>query len=112
MYNFKKVEPIYTGGGITVFLGELDNNRFFMADDSCFDVRIIDKTPYLEDGDTVNENAWYDDWQQKHLIEDLMPNENLSFFEDLLTYVRDNGIYYDVLEDTLQEIDELKTQKN
>ena len=110
--DFVKVEPEYTGGGIYCFLGQLTNGTWFLADDSYYDVRIVDTDVFAEDPDEV----WQPEWQEAHLVKDLKPEEALDFFIDMLAWVKINapdGNYAQVeLDDTMAEIEELKTQKN
>ncbi len=77
-----KCEPIYTGGGIYCFLGQIDDNRYFMADDDCFGVMIVDSDPTL-----AYEECWYADWQEEHKIEELDEDDSLSFFREMLIWI-------------------------
>ena len=114
MYSFKRVEPEYTGGGIYVFLGELDKN-YFMAESSNFDVMILKENPIKEENDPEYEEIWYQEWQEKHLVENLEPNEALIFFEEMLKYVLDNSGPYCNDEDMkvlLKDVQECKQTKD
>lgn len=110
--DFVKVEPEYTGGNIYCFLGQLKNNKWFLADDSYYDVRIVNADVFAEDPDEV----WQPDWQEAHLVKDLSPEEALDFFTDMLAWVKANapeGNYAQYeLDATMEEIEHLKTQKN
>ena len=113
METFIKVEPIYTGGNIYCFLGQLDSKRWFFASSADYDVRIINADPWLEENE---EDVWQPDWQDEHLIEDLNPNQALIFFTDMLKWISENqprGNYsQSELDECSQEVEELKTQTN
>lgn len=81
-----KVTPEYTGGGIYVFLGEIDG-KGFIADDTCFDVRILDIDPTKCDEDVVFDPKW----QESHLLRDLQEPETRSFFMNMLKWVINNN---------------------
>ena len=70
--NLPKVvaaEASYTGGGIYVFLGELSDGTYFIADYPYFDLRIVNEDPrptyWDDDADT---SAGYVPWQEAHLM--------------------------------------------
>lgn len=74
-----KVNAIYTGGNIWMFLGSLDDGNFFFTDDyGC--TLILDADPN-EDLD----NACYPEWQEEHLVSELEGNERIQFCKDMLT---------------------------
>lgn len=106
-----KCEPIYTGGGITCFLGQIDRDRYFIAEDDMYSVRILDSDPMLAD-----EDCWYSDWQEEHMIDDLDETESLVFFNDMLNWILDNkpdGNYgLDDIERDIDEVADLRTMKN
>lgn len=75
--NIKKIEAVYTGGGIWIFFGAVDENYFMMDDYGC--VLILDKDP-MELDELVD--SFDVDWQEKHTIKELMDKER-SIFQDL-----------------------------
>lgn len=92
--DFAKVEPIYTGGGIYIFTGELTDGTFFMAESSVFDVRILNDDPSR----VTWENAMFKEytmdsveWQEEHLVKDLEPSEAKAFHLGMLTWVQRNA---------------------
>ena len=108
-------EPIYTGGGIYCFRGQLSETEWFVADDDFYDVRIVDSTPWEIDkyGDEV---CWFSDWQEEHLVRDLDGKESFAFFRKMINWIKANkpkGNYamYD-LEDDLAELNVLEKHKN
>ena len=85
-YEIKMANAEYTGGGIYVFVGELTNGRYFMMD-NFMDIRIMNQFPSLDD-----EDVWYDEWQEKHLIEDIEDEEERKeFFKMVLTWIKNHG---------------------
>lgn len=99
---FISVEPEYTGGGIYVFTGELDNGNYFMAETSFYDVRILNENPSIPPemsddevwdkyGISRDEDAWPSvEWQEEHLVEDLDPKRAKAFFMSMLEWVKEN----------------------
>lgn len=100
--KFISVNPEYTGGGIYVFTGELADGNFFMADTANYDVRIVNASPVIpadmsdeevweKYGISRDEDAWASvEWQEEHLVEDLVPDEAVKFFKGMLKWVEDN----------------------
>ena len=74
-FKIKEAEYAYTGGGIYVIVGELENGNFFMHDASFYDTRILTERPDFE-----NDDVWYPEWQEEHLIEDLNTKKDGAFF--------------------------------
>lgn len=72
--NIKKIEAIYTGGGIWIFFGAVDENYFMMDDYGCVLILDEDPTGLEELGD-----AFEVDWQEKHTIRELMDEERATF---------------------------------
>ena len=100
--TFRSTTPIYTGGGIWVFTGQLTDGKYFMSDTACYDVRILDANPEIpvdmpdEEafrlyGITRDEDAWASvEWQEEHLVEDLEPERAKAFMIDMLEWVKKN----------------------
>lgn len=88
---FRSVVPTYTGGGIYVFCGELTNGNYFIADNSWFDVRILNGDPTEPTGESyldIPELNWESvEWQEEHLVEDLQPGDARTFFREMLEWV-------------------------
>ena len=85
------VTPNYTGGGIYVFEGALDDGTYFLACDDGYDVRILDKDPRktrrVNGGDKL---GVYPEWQEKHLVRDIDNNKTKGFFEEMINWVLKN----------------------
>ena len=85
MTNFKNVEPCYTGGNIYVYVGQLESGEYFLADCECA-IRLLNAPMDLE-----NEDHWYPEWQEEHLIKDLDETEGISIMTDMLKWILDNA---------------------
>lgn len=74
----KDVKAVYTGGGIWLFYGSLNNGNYFLVDDDGA-VRITD-APW-DDLDTT----LYEDWQIEHLVKDIEDEtERVMFCNEML----------------------------
>lgn len=68
-----EVDAEYTGGGIYVYMGMMDDGTFFHAlDTDCYDVEFLDTDP-REAGD----DAFYAEWQQEHTIKEYCDTEEV-----------------------------------
>ena len=88
--KIENVTPIYTGGGIYIYTGELSDGNYFIASDQSFagdyfDIRIVDENPadYEEDFGNVA-------WQEEHLVSDVVGGEAREFTIQLLEWVLEN----------------------
>jgi hypothetical protein len=81
-YTIKKANAVYTGGGIFIFWGDLEDNKYFMCDDDG-GVIILDSDP------TDFDVSLYVEWQEEHLVEYLEDNEEerLLFCDSLCDYL-------------------------
>lgn len=82
-HNFKKIESVYTGGGIWLFHGELKNGRYFLVDDMG-DVVILNTDP--SDFDV----SLYYEWQQEHMVKELEKKERWNFCLTMLKLLMKN----------------------
>lgn len=85
LYDFEKVEPTYTGGGIYIFTGRLDNGNYFIADGDNFWVRLVNADPH-ENWD----ESGYEEWQVEHLVRDLCSPDDLEFMKSMINWIRMN----------------------
>lgn len=111
-WKFKSVDPVYTGGNITIFYGQLVDGTYFLGDDDFYDVRLLDSDPQVED-----ETGYYtyasDDvaWQDKHLVRDLdTETESPDFWLALYDFCKKNDLP-DWAYDINRHIDEIKGLK-
>ena len=96
--KFKNIEPCYSGGGIYIFFGNIDNKRFFIADTNCNDVRIVNKNPI----DT--EESLEIEWQEKHFIEDLEPDASKKFMKEITDWIIKNNPKGNYITSDIEEI--------
>lgn len=74
----KDVKAVYTGGGIWLFYGTLNNGMYYLVDDDGA-VRITD-APW-DDLDTT----LYAEWQDEHLVKDIEDEtERVMFCNEML----------------------------
>ena len=122
--DIEYVEPNYTGGGVYVYTGKLKDGNYFLGGDDWFDsnnkmftIRVVNENP-----DDYEEDCWFDDWQQEHLVRDLTEEENKEITKQILHWIIENkpdGNYDirnmedmlnivepDKLEEATEEIDE------
>lgn len=88
--KIENVTPIYTGGGIYVYIGELSDGNYFIASDQSFvgdyfDIRIVDENPADYEEDFINVT-----WQEEHLVSDVVGGEAREFTIQLLEWVLEN----------------------
>ena len=76
-YHAKEAYAVYTGGGIWIFHGTVEGERFFLTDDYGFTL-ILDADP------SDFEESLYEDWQQEHLVEELTGKSRLNFCDSLI----------------------------
>lgn len=74
MTKLWKAHAVYTGGGIWLFYGKLEDGNFFLMDDDG-GVAILNADPSDLD------ESLYDEWLTTHLIEEL-EGEELTAFQD------------------------------
>ena len=76
--NIKEAFSIYTGGGIWLFYGSLEEGNYFFTDNDGFTL-ILNEDP-SKDIDAV----CYSEWQEDHTIRELFGKECQEFCMDLL----------------------------
>lgn len=79
--KFIDVTTEYTGGGIYIFMGKLDNGIYFMCDDMY--ASFLDADP-REAGD----DAYYTEWQEKHDVE--FDIDYPHFFLQMCDWIKEN----------------------
>lgn len=85
--NFEWAEPVYTGGGIYIFLGKIEGGDWFYACDSWYDVRLLDAAPNEKDDDYefCGDNP---SWQDAHMVRDMEDKkELLRFWRSLYNWI-------------------------
>lgn len=86
-FNFQKVTPEYTGGGVYLFTGKC-NGEYFLADSDYFDVTFIDADP----DDFEFEDLWESDFFDTHMITYINPDskDSTMFFKQMCRWIIDN----------------------
>lgn len=79
--KIKEAYAVYTGGGIWVFYGEVENGNHFLMSDDGF-VLILDAS--AEDLD----ESTYVEWQEEHLVKELEHEERYAFCVDVLDWLK------------------------
>jgi len=111
-WNFKYVNEEYTGGGISLFYGQLADGTYFLGDDDMYDVRLLDSDPQAE-----ARNGYYDfvsddpAWQEEHLVRDLnTETESPDFWLALYDFCKKNDSITSAygIDEHIDEIKELK----
>lgn len=90
--KIKNADYAYTGGGIYLFIGELENGRYFLLDGDMFDTRILNESVSWD-----NDECFNAEWQENHLIEDLNTEKDGAWFcNEVIKWIKKHGSnYYD-----------------
>lgn len=76
----------YTGGGIYLYTGQLDNkDYFFTADDYMDYVLLLDSDPYAD-----MENCCYEEWQTLHKTGELGYDKANALKKDIMQWILNN----------------------
>lgn len=87
--NFEvDAEVMYTGGGIWVIMGKVSGyDIYFMADSG------NDMLMFLSEDPRDKEDAWYDDWQEEHMLYRPVTDEEASkYILPLLNTINDRNL--------------------
>lgn len=80
--TIKEVYAEYTGGGIWLFRGSLDDGDYFMVDDYG-DVLIVDADP-AQYGD----EPYYEEWQREHFVRELYDDRRCNFVDEMCSILK------------------------
>lgn len=83
-YEIKTATAIYTGGGIYIYYGQLENGLYFRTGDSDGYVSFCDSDTSVEDADYVE---FYDE----HEVDELQNYDAELFYNDMLQWIIDNA---------------------
>lgn len=89
-YKIKSAAADYTGGGIYIYHGELENGLFFSTCDTWESVAICNKP-------TNTEEAGWPEFYEQYMIEELLHNDYFEFWNMMLNWIIKNkpqGNYY------------------
>jgi uncharacterized protein YlzI (FlbEa/FlbD family) len=114
-YHEQKIvnaDAIYTGGGVWVFMGELESGKFFMAfEENCYEVMVLDADPRK-----AEDMAYYQSWQESHTVWDyvdsLETEETLGMFRRIYNATNaDEFIYKETHIDDLNNYERFLRKK-
>jgi hypothetical protein len=83
-YKIKNANACYTGGGIYIYYGELENGLFFRACDDWESIEICN-------ADTSTEEADFYEFYENHTIESIGGNDYISFWNNMLLWIIHNA---------------------
>lgn len=85
MDNISFATAICSGGGIYLYLGQLDNGNYFLTDDDSIDYCLfLNESPY------DLEKSLYPEWQDSHKVSEYSGEEALGFNKKMLKWIIDN----------------------
>ena len=87
-YEIKTATACYTGGGIYIYYGQLENGLYFRAYDEW-------EAVYICDSDTSVEEAEYDGFYEQHTTEELTGEAFKAFWNQMLSHVINGGPAFD-----------------
>ena len=82
-YTIKTATADYTGGGIYIYYGELENGLYFRTADEWQSISICD-------ADTSTEDADYSEFFELHQIDELQNEDYKRFFNNMLVWINNN----------------------
>lgn len=83
-YTIKTATAIYTGGGIYIYYGELENGLYFRTADEWQSISICN-------ADTSTEDADYLEFFDEYQVDELMGLDYQRFFNDMISWINDNN---------------------
>ena len=86
-FNFKKVDMDYTGGGIYVLTGQMENGDWFIGGLEEDYVAFMDDDPWAND-----EQGFYNEWlyNEGHVKGEMSGKDSYDWFIEALTWVKEN----------------------
>jgi hypothetical protein len=78
----------YTGGGIYIYYGRLENGLYFQAGDEW-------ETIYICDAETGTEEAQYIEFYDRHTVEELTGESFKTFWNQMLLHIINGGPSHD-----------------
>lgn len=85
MYKIKNVTPEYTGGGIWIYSGEVEGDKWFLTSDDYPLVCILDVDPFDEQ---YEDDFTFEEWQVAHRIEDITGDGAVEFWRQMLSVIQ------------------------
>lgn len=87
-YTIKTATACYTGGGIYIYYGQLENGLYFRTWDEC-------EAVYICDADTSSEGAEHSEFYEQHTQKELTEEEYKAFFNKILSHILNGGRPFD-----------------
>lgn len=87
-YKIKTATACYTGGGIYIYYGQLENGLYFRAGDE-------EEVIYICNANTSTEEADYLEFYEEHTIEELKGKTFITFFNLMIAHVLEGGATFD-----------------
>ena len=88
--DFIYVNPVYTGGGIYCYTGQLKNGNYFMAtsESPAWAVEVTENPDNTED---PGNDPWHEEWIEPRKVRDIENyKEKKSFFKAMLSWIIKN----------------------
>lgn len=82
--DIKNANACYTGGGIYIYYGQLENGLYFRACDEWEEIEICN-------ADTRTEEADYYEFYQEHSVKTLVGDLYEKFWNDMLNWILSNN---------------------
>lgn len=82
-YTIKTATAEYTGGGIYIYHGELENGLYFRTADEWNSISICN-------ADTSTEDADYSEFYDENQVDELQEENYVMFFNDIITWIENN----------------------
>lgn len=79
-HKIKTATACYTGGGIYIYYGRLENGRFFRT---CDEIDVI----YICDEDTSTEEAEQSEFYEHHTVEEITGEAFKAFWNQMISHV-------------------------
>ena len=87
-YKIKTATACYTGGGLYIYYGQLENGLYFQAWDEC-------EAVYICDTNTGTEEAQFLEFYERHTVEELSGKAFKTFWNQMLHFIINGGPSYD-----------------
>jgi hypothetical protein len=87
-HTIETATACYTGGGIYIYYGQLENGLFFRTWDEC-------ETVYICNSDTSTEEAEHADFYELHTVEEITGEAFKAFFNQIISHVLNEGPVFD-----------------
>ena len=87
-YKIKTANACYTGGGLYIYYGQLENGLYFQAYDEW-------ETIYICDTETGTEEAQYTEFYEQHTVEELEGEAFKAFWNQIIGHIISGGPLYD-----------------